>query len=219
MPFNDYLKPENTFTIIAHRWGIFTIMSALVYTYHLYWTIYGVDQFCDITRTHVCGAKGKELYQQYLVSRAENTLTAEQASAVTEFFDAPVDAQDASSKVYDTGIALVTIFHMIEWLRQTVFLTSALVNVNLMPLFYALSINIPFGFIAMLVGIGIRFGADGQDCAIEGAQLERGRYLALQILCIFLYIPMMMLHIIFFKVKGVQWLHETTMEAQEEDED
>jgi len=47
---------------------------------------------------------------------------------------------------------------MVEWLRQTVFLTTALVNVNLMPLYYLLSINVPFGFIAMFIGIGVRFG-------------------------------------------------------------
>lgn len=63
------------------------------------------------------------------------------------------------------GILLVTVFHMIEWLRQTVFLTTALVNVNLMPMYYALSLNVPFGFIAMIIGIGIRFGSSGGDCA------------------------------------------------------
>lgn len=215
-PFNFYLKPENTFTIIAHKWGIFTGISAIVYLYHLYWTIYGVDQFCDITRTHVCGEEGKNLYQQFLI---DNGATEAEAAAVTAYTDAPANAAEASSKVYDTAIALVTIFHMIEWLRQTVFLTSALVNVNLVPLFYAMSINIPFGFIAMLVGIAARFGADGKDCALEGAQLERGRYLTMQILCIILYIPMMFIHIIFFKIKGVEWLHEVTQEAQEEDED
>lgn len=215
------MKPENTFTIISYKWGTFTIVSAIVYCYHLYWTIYGVDQFCDITRTHVCGAEAKDLYSKFLVE--SKTHTAEEAAAVTEFpmspGYAPQDVMDASSKVYDTAIALVSIFHMIEWLRQTVFLTSALVNVNLVPLFYALSINVPFGFIAMLVGIAARFGADGKDCAMENSQLERGRYLQMQILCIFLYIPMMFLHIIYFKVKGVEWLHETTKEAQEEDED
>jgi len=187
-----------------------------VYLYHLYWCIYGVDQFCDITRTHVCGEKGKDLYQQFLIKGGASE---EDAAAVTAYLNAPTDAAEASSSVYDTAIALVAIFHMIEWLRQTVFLTSALVNVNLVPLFYAMSINIPFGFIAMLVGIAARFGADGKDCAIEGAQMERGRYLSMQILCIFLYIPMMFLHIVFFKIKGVEWLHEVTQEAQEEDED
>lgn len=201
------MKPENTFTIIAHKWVVFTLIGTILYLYHLYWCIYGVDQFCDITRTHVCGEEGKNLYQQFLVKEGA---TEEEAAAVTAYIDAPADAADASSKVYDTAIALVTIFHMVEWLRQTVFLTSALVNVNLLPLYYALSINIPYGFIAMLVGIAVRFGSDGKDCAMEGAQSERGRYLSLQILCIFLYIPMMFLHVIFFKVKGVDWLHETT---------
>ena len=210
------MKAENTFTIISYRWGTFTILSALVYTYHLYWCIYGVDEFCDITRTHVCGAEGKKLYQEYLVSTGAS---AETAASVTEYFGAPSNAQDASSSVYDTAIALVTIFHMIEWLRQTVFLTASLVNVNLVPLFYVLSINIPFGFIAMLVGLVSRYSEDGEDCAIEGAQMERGRYLSLQIICIFLYIPMMFAHIIFFKVKGVNWLHEQTMAAAAEDED
>lgn len=134
-----------------------------------------MDQFCDITRTHVCGAEGKDLYAKYLQSQG---LTTDQAAAVTEFVNAPQDAVDASSKVYDTAILLVTIFHMVEWLRQTVFLTGAMVEVNLIPLFYALSLNIPFGFIAMLVGIGVRYSADGKDCA-EDAQPERARYLTL----------------------------------------
>lgn len=217
--FSFYLKPANTFTIISFRWGTFTLLSAIVYIYHLFWTIYGVDQFCDITRTHVCGEEGKKLYKNYLLSLPGSTYTEQSASGVTMFLNAPLDAVDASSKVYDRAIALVTIFHMIEWLRQTVFLTSALVNVNLVPLFYALSINIPFGFIAMLVGIAARFSADGKDCAIMGAQMERGRYLALQVVCIFLYIPMMFLHIVFFKIKGVEWLHEQTCAAAEEEED
>jgi hypothetical protein len=194
-------------------------MSAIVYTYHLYWCIYGVDQFCDTTRKHVCGADAKDLYQQYLLNMEGSTYTKESAAAVTDYINAPEAATDAASKVYDVAIALAAIFHMIEWLRQTVFLTSALVNVNLVPLFYALSINIPFGFIAMLVAIGVRFSADGRDCAEAGVQEERGRYLALQILCLFLYIPMMFLHIIFFKIKGVEWLHEQTQAANEEEDD
>lgn len=148
-----------------------------------------------------------------------STYTEETAAQVTQYLNAPQTAADASSKVYDTALALVTIFHMIEWLRQTVFLTSALVNVNLVPLYYALSINVPFGFVAMFVGIAARYTADGNDCAVEGAQLERGRYLSLQLLCLFLYIPMSFLHILLFKIKGVEWLHQTTQEAQEEEDD
>jgi hypothetical protein len=79
----------------------------------------------------------------------------------------------------DTPIAIVTIFHMAEWIRWLLFLTTALVNVDLIKPYYALSaINIPFGVIALLVGIAGRFGSDASTCSDE-AQIERGRFLLL----------------------------------------
>ena len=51
------------------------------------------------------------------------------------------------------GILLVTIYHMIEWLRWTVLLTMALVDVNLVRLFYFMHLNCLFGFFAMLIAI------------------------------------------------------------------
>jgi hypothetical protein len=79
------------------------------------------------------------------------------------------DALDEASSKLDTALALVTVFHMIDWIRWTLLLTSALVSVNLLPLFYFLTvINLPFGVIACLIGIATRFSADGSDCAEEG---------------------------------------------------
>jgi hypothetical protein len=87
--------------------------------------------------------------------------------------------EDASA-VYDTAIALVTIFHMIDWIRWTLFITTAMVGANLLSLFYFLTvINLPFGIIAMLIGIVTRYGEDGTLCAAEAAQPERGFYLGL----------------------------------------
>jgi hypothetical protein len=68
---------------------------------------------------------------------------------------------------------------MIEWIRQAVFLTAALVGVNLVPVYYALSINVPFGFLAMLIAIGTRYSENGTACAEEGLQAERANYLTL----------------------------------------
>jgi hypothetical protein len=34
-----------------------------------------------------------------------------------------------------------------------------------MPLYYLLSINVPFGFVAMFIGLGVRFGTNGALCA------------------------------------------------------
>ena len=123
-PFSFYLKPDNAFTIIAHKWGLFTGISAVIYTYHLYWTIYGVDQFCDATRNHVCGATAKEEYATWLngLSPEDKLVYTTDATAAGAFgegkyYNAPAAAADASSAVLDTWIAMVTIFHMIEWLR------------------------------------------------------------------------------------------------------
>ena len=49
---------------------------------------------------------------------------------------------------------------MVEWLRQTIFATSALVGVNLVGVYYALYIMIPFGVIVMLGGAFSAFGSD-----------------------------------------------------------
>ena len=55
---------------------------------------------------------------------------------------------ESSSQHFDKAIMIVTIFHIIEWLRWALFITSALVEVNLIPIFYMLKLNIPFGFFA-----------------------------------------------------------------------
>lgn len=142
----EFLMPANTFVILDKRWGLFTILGMVVYTYHLLWTITGVDKYTDITRTYKCG----------------DATNADEASAI-----------------FDTALALATIFHMIEWVRQAVFLTAALVGVNLIPIYYALSINVPFGFIAMLTAIFTRFSTNGAACAEAGLQAERANFLSL----------------------------------------
>ena len=70
---------------------------------------------------------------------------------------------DDASAVFDFALIVVIIFHMVEWLRQTVFLTVSLVNVNLIPLYYFLSLIVPFGFIAMFIGLYVGWTSD-EDC-------------------------------------------------------
>lgn len=53
-PFNFYLKPEVTFKICSTRWGLFTCLGGLIYSYHLVITIAGVNCFCDYTRSIPC---------------------------------------------------------------------------------------------------------------------------------------------------------------------
>jgi len=133
--FQYYLKPEVTFKIIATRWGIFSALGGAIYTFHLLWTISGIDKFTDYTRLNPCTKDGVE-----------------------------ITGEDASSML-DGALLAVIIFHMIEWIRWTIFLTSALVNVNLVSLFYLFTLNVPYGFIAMIIAIAKRYSADGDACS------------------------------------------------------
>ena len=131
------------------------------------------------------------------------------------------DGQDAnkSADVYGTAIGMVAMFHLAEWIRQTIVLTTALVNVNLMPLYYFFSINVIYGYIALIYGIITRFTGDGVACSAWGVQYERGRFLALQPICLFIYIFTSWSHIVYFKIRGVEWCHEVYLEEEEEEED
>lgn len=110
------------------------------------------------------------------------------------------------SALYDTAIALSTVFHMIEWLRWTAFLTTALVAANLMPIYYALTLNLPFGIVACIIAIVTRFTGDGAACA--DAQPTRSFYLGLQVVCLVVYLITCFAHVIYLKIRGVNWCHE-----------
>ena len=74
----------------------------------------------------------------------------------------------SAPEVFNNAIGVVSMFHLAEWIRQTILLTTALVNVNLMPLYYIFSINTIYGFFAMIYAIVIRFTGDGPICSNEG---------------------------------------------------
>lgn len=66
--------------------------------------------------------------------------------------------------VYDAALAICAIWHMAEWIRWTLLWTTSLVNVNLVPAFYAMSIvDIPLGFIIALYGFIVPFTSNCAD--------------------------------------------------------
>ena len=58
---------------------------------------------------------------------------------------------------------MVLLFHIIEWIRQTVLLTTILVGVKWLPVYYGLTINILVFLIAIIMGLAAGFGSDS-DC-------------------------------------------------------
>ena len=114
----------------------------------------------------------------------------------------------AASAVFDTAIAMVSMWHMIEWIRWTFLITAALVEANLIPIFNVLQINVLYGVIACLIAIAARFSADGEACAATGVQAERAFYCGLQVISLVLSVPLCMAHGVLMKTKGKQWCDE-----------
>jgi len=63
---------------------------------------------------------------------------------------------------------------MIEWIRQWVFLTSVLVGINWINIYYMFSINNPFGLISCFAGAIMAFTAE--ECLTK-SQPGRTQYL------------------------------------------
>ena len=70
-----------------------------------------------------------------------------------------------AAAVYDTALLLLAIYHLIEWIKTTLVLTVVFVGLNLMWLYYILSLNTLFGLIAIIVTMVVRFSDDGNQCA------------------------------------------------------
>ena len=82
--------------------------------------------------------------------------------------------------VFDVPLLLLSIYHMIEWIKTTFLLTVVCVNLNLMWVYYGLAFNTIYGVIAIVYTMIVVFSEDGQDCAIE--QKYRGMWLKAEII-------------------------------------
>lgn len=112
-------------------------MAGICYLYEICWTIAGVNNYCDISRTLNVGPTG--MGGKCIATLGTTGLSKSDISKV--------------SSIYDFPILIATLYHLFEWIRWTVLLTCALVDANLIPVFYFLHLNVIFGFFAMLIAI------------------------------------------------------------------
>ena len=112
---------------------------------------------------------------------------------------------------------MCAVWHMIEWNRAALHFFSALVEVNMIGLYYYASVNVLYGVITCLVAIGVRFSPGGIECA--EVQEVRGLYLALHILFLGLYGLTAFHHVLIFICKGKEWCDEVINEEEEDDDD
>jgi len=111
-------------------------MVSVTYSYHFVSIITGMNQFVHWSRFKACDG----------------------LNAQTEFKEA--------SAIFDGPLMIVLVFHIIEWVRQTILITVILVGVKWMPAYFLLTINLPFGIFACLYGAIAGFTA-ASDCKTE----------------------------------------------------
>ena len=73
------------------------------------------------------------------------------------------ETPEKAEEVYDMAIMLVTVFHIIEWARQTVFVITTLIGTNMVKIYYYFSVNVVYGVIALIIGIITGFTSE-EDC-------------------------------------------------------
>ena len=64
--------------------------------------------------------------------------------------------------MYDGALFVVLLFHIVEWVRQTVLITVILVGVKWLPVYYGLTINVVLFLVATIMALKDGFGSDDE---------------------------------------------------------
>ena len=131
---------------------MFQAIPLFLYFYHFFWAVSAVERFCDVSRYFGCAGEKPLIknVQPYTLAKDDPIMKAREA-------------------IFDTPLLLCAIWHMIEWIRWTIFLMSILMEKNMLPLFNLLCLNIIFGYVATIYAIVARFSATGAGCVSTGA--------------------------------------------------
>ena len=76
-----------------------------------------------------------------------------------------MEANTYSTDAYDLPLLLLGIYHIIEWSRMTLFLTSVLLGSNFLRIWYATSLNTLFGIAAYITCHIARYSGNSTLCA------------------------------------------------------
>ena len=82
---------------------------------------------------------------------------------------------EEATKVFDTPLLILAIWHIIEWIRTTVLLTVVCIGVNWTVIWYATMPNSIFGIVAYAIVHMVYFSEDGKLC--KEVQTNRASWL------------------------------------------
>jgi hypothetical protein len=126
-----------------------------------------------------------------------------------------------SSKVFDLAFMVLSIFHLIEWLRTTLLLTVICIGVNWTIGWYLTVLNTVYGLVAYAIVHMVYFSDDGKLC--KEVQGPRADWLLVEIIAFwvlfFCFAFPMLLTMIMGKGNADDTIKKAYEEAQDSDED
>lgn len=149
--FKFYARHDNFAKIIGNRKLFFGIWGLCAYIGHFILIIATINSYSDQERFISCGIDG--------VDRRDF---------------------DYNTRVYDAALALVASYHIIEWVRVILFLTTMLLGQNFIPIYYATALNTLYGLAVYIYIHVCRYSGDGKAC--EDAQKYRATMLMVEVI-------------------------------------
>lgn len=151
-PWRVYLKPYWLTLYLNQSKLIFGLVMTLWYLAQFIGSVACVNLYSDIDGTLPC-----TMEPTHELSNAEK-----------------------SREVFDLPLLLLSIFHIIEWLRATFLLTVILIGVNWAIVWYVTAANTLYGIICYAFVHMVYFGDDGKLCG--EVQLYRYQWLMWEII-------------------------------------
>ena len=115
------------------------------------------------------------------------------------------------------ALRILASYHIIEWVRFVIFLTTMLLGSNFLPLWYILSLNTPFGIAAYIYCHVIRFSGNGLACA--GNQQYRASMLQAEVIIFWVTFLIMSVPQIFIAILSKENLEKALVEGDEEEDE
>ena len=187
--FKFYCQSENFAKIIGNRKLIFGTWGLIGYIGQFILIVSVINVYSDADRLAKCGVPEIDT------------------------------SSEKSSELYDMPLRLMGAYHIIEWVRMTIFLVTLLLGQNFMPIWYLTSLNTLFGIAAYITVHVVRFSADGKTCAETGHQEYRGAMLIAEVIVFWVTFHIMSVPQIFIAMMSKENLESALVEEDEEGEE
>ena len=120
-----------------------------------------------------------------------------------------------NAAVYDMALRLLGAYHIIEWVRMTIFLVTLLLGQNFMPIWYFTSLNTLYGIAVYIYVHVTRFSGNGKECAEE--QEFRSHMLVSEVIVFWTTFHILSVPHIFFAFMSNDNLDKALVEEDEEE--